>query len=210
MDCSTSPCPRACSRSKSAWPSSSSCGRPRPIQTTYYLQTGPRRFGLPQAQWPPDIGQGWREYQAKCGLRLRETSFRTHTKSLATYLGYLVNICGKTPAWEDLFDVATLAEFLRWHGKRMQRSISVHGRSVVILIAAMAVVLNHPARRALADFRNALPPPTPMHSKRNHWVSLATLEAVAEACLAEGREPYIFRKRTPTLGCAGPPSFSWG
>ena len=29
-----------------------------------------------------------------------------------------------------------------------------------------------------------------MHSKRLHWVSLATLEKVAEACLAEGRAPY--------------------
>ena len=85
----------------------------------------------------------------------------------------------------------------------MQRSISVHGRSVVF-IAAMAVVLEHPARRALADFRNALPPPAPCTQTEtlgHPWPPWR----VADACLAEGRAPYIFRKRTPTLACTGRP-----
>ena len=34
----------------------------------------------------------------------------------------------------------------------------------------------------------------PLHVKRNHMVSLATLEKVAEACLAEGRVPVIPRR----------------
>src|SRR4030095_8605853 len=34
------------------------------------------------------------------------------------------------------------------------------------------------------------PKPEPLHTKRAHWVSLRELEAVAEACLAEGRTPY--------------------
>ena len=58
--------------------------------------------------------------------------------------------------------------------------------------AAMANVLGQQQARALADFRNTLPTPPPLHNKRqHHWVPLATLEAVADACLAEGRAPYI-------------------
>jgi hypothetical protein len=67
-------------------------------------------------------------------------------------------------------------------------------------IAAMANVLKHPASRELADVRNGLKMPAPLHNKRTHWVSLATLEAVAEACLAEGRAPYQYDARTSHPG----------
>jgi hypothetical protein len=160
-----------------------------PYQTTY-RHAGSRRYGLPPAQWPPDIQAGWQAYREHCGVRLRETTFRTYERSLATYLGYLTRIQGRTVAWNDLFDVAPVREFLRWHSARMQQTLSVHGMSVVIMLATVAVVLEHPNRRALADFRNSLPTPTPMHTKRVHWVPLATLEAVADACLTEGRAPY--------------------
>ena len=181
-----------------------------PYQSTYYVQTGPRRFGLPQAQWPAEIQAGWRDYQAKCGLSLRESTFKTHTKSMMTYLGYLANIAHREPRWEDLFHIPTLREFLRWHAARMGRRISTHGRSVVILAAAIAVVLEHENRRDLAAFRNGLPTPAPLHIKRNHWVSLAELERVAEACLAEGREPYIFRKKDRYPGVRRATTFQVG
>jgi integrase len=181
-----------------------------PYQSTYYVKTGPRRFGLPEAQWPADIQAGWRDYQAKCGLGRRATTFRTHTKSLMTFWGYLTHICERQPTWDDLFHLPTLREFLRWHSARMGRRISVHGRSVVILAAAIAVVLEHKDRRALADFRNSLPTPAPLHIKRNHWISLAELERVAEACLAEGREPYIFRKKDRYPGVRRATTFQVG
>jgi hypothetical protein len=181
-----------------------------PYQPTYRPQTGPRRYGLPPAQWPPDIQAGWQAYQARCGMRLRETSFATHAKSMATYLGYLINIQQRTVTWEDLFDLTNVQQFLRWHGARLQRSISVHGKSVVIMLAAIAVVLEHPNRRALADFRNGLPIPTPLHSKRAHWVSLATLERIAQACLTEGRLPYIVRGRDQYPGLRRATQFQRG
>jgi hypothetical protein len=163
-----------------------------PYQTTYYVQNGPRRFGLRQAQWPPDIQAGFRAYQAKCGLRLRPITFRGHADRLTTYLGYLANICGRTPTWEDVFDVASLAEFVRWHGARLGRPITTHGHAVAQTIGAIAVVLKHPHAPELAEFRNTLPKPAPLHNKRaHHWISLARLEHVAEACLASGRAPYI-------------------
>jgi hypothetical protein len=89
-----------------------------PYQTISHPQTGPRCFALPQAQWPPDIQAGWREYQTRCGLRLRETTFQKYATDLTLYLGYLANIRGRTPTWDDVFDVAQLTEFVRWHAAR--------------------------------------------------------------------------------------------
>ena len=162
-----------------------------PYQTTYRVQTGPRRFGVPQPQWPPDIQEGFRAWRAQCGLRLRAVTFRGYVRALSLYLGYLTNICGRTPTWDDLFDVEQLTAFVLWHAARLERPISAYGRNVVMMIAAMANVLKHPARHALADFRRGLKPATPLHNKREHWVSLATLEAVADSCLAEGRLPLV-------------------
>ena len=160
-----------------------------PYQSTYRPQTGPRRFGLPPAQWPPDIQAGWRAYTTECGHR--ETTLQGYRTCLATYLGYLANVCGKTPVWEDLFDRAQLREFVRWHGARLGQHHTTQGRNVVIVIAAMAKVLHHEHARALADFRNTLKKPAPTHDKRHHWVSLAQLEAVATALLADGRLPVV-------------------
>jgi hypothetical protein len=162
-----------------------------PYRTSYSPQTGPRYFSLPQAEWPPDITEGWQRYRAKCGLRLRETTFRTYAKRLATYLGYVKHIANRLPTWDGLFDVAALEEFLRWHGSRVQRPYSAQGRHLVTMIAAMAHVLEHPAHRALNALSNTLPPPAPLHNKRMHWVSLRELEEVAEDCLREGRSPVI-------------------
>ena len=166
-----------------------------PYQSTYRPQTGPRRFGLPQAQWPPDIQAGFRDYQAKCGRRIRESTFRGYVNRLVTYVGYFTNICGRTPTWDDLFDVAHLDEFLRWHGERLGRPVSVQGHQVAQMLGALANVLKHRHARALADFRKTLPTPAPLHVKRVHWVNLATLETVAEACLTEGRRPYTAHSR---------------
>ena len=173
-----------------------------PYQTTYHIADSPRHFGLPQAEWPPDIQAGFRTYQAKCGLRLRPITLRAHANRLVVYLGYLTHICGRTPTWDDLFDVASLAEFVRWHGARLGRPIATHGHAVAQTIGAIAVVLKHPQARDIADFRNTLPKPRPLHNKRvHHWVSLETLEAVAETCLAEGRAPHMVdgRARHPGL-----------
>jgi site-specific recombinase XerC len=148
-------------------------------------------YTLPQTAWPPAIAQAWQEYRTRCGVRIRETSFASYLIQMRMYLGYFVNVQGLTPTLDDLFAVAQLAAFVRWHAARMGRTLSVQGRQTAIMIATMAKVLEHPAQHTLADFRRSLKVPTPVHNKRNHWVSLATLEAVAEACLAEGRAPLV-------------------
>ena len=160
-----------------------------PYRRTYSPQVSPRHIGLRRTQWPAKIQERWRAYEAHTGHRLRETTFESYRRRLETYLGYLTHIVGRTPVWEDLFDQETLKAFLRWHGARYQRPLTLQGRSVVILVAAMAKVLRHPAALDLAALRNSLKLPAPVHSKRQHMVSLAELEAVAEACLAEAGVP---------------------
>ena len=168
-----------------------------PYLRTYSPQTSPRHVGLPRAQWPPEIQDGWRAYHAKTGHRLRETTFESYRRRLETYLGYITHICGRPPVWEDLFDVELLKAFLRWHGERLQRPLTIQGRGVVIYVAAMARVLKHPASLDLAELRNTLKQPAPVHNKRLHWVTLAELEAVAEACLSEGRAPLAVQSHPP-------------
>jgi hypothetical protein len=163
-------------------------------------------YVLPQAQWPPEIQAAWQEYRTRCGVRIRETSFRSYMVHMRLYMGYHVNICGRTPTLADLLEVGHLTAFVRWHATRMGRTLSVTGRQVAIMIATMAKVLDDPAQHKLADFRRSLKVPTPVHNKRNHWVSLATLEAVADACLAEGRAPLVpagKRSRFPGAQRAG-------
>jgi integrase len=169
-----------------------------PYQSTYRPQTGPRHYGLPQAQWPPDIQEGWRLYRTKCGHR--ETTFKSYANYLTTYLGYIRHVADRQPVWEDLFDVPTLAAFHRWHATRLQRRSTCQARRVGVTLAAMARALEHPHAPALADWLKGLPPVVPMHTKRLHWVSLAQLEEVAEACLAEGRLPLVFQK---DVRCSG-------
>jgi hypothetical protein len=161
-----------------------------PYKTTYGDYRG-RSYWLPQAQWPPDIQDGWRTYRVACGQRIRETSFQSYVKLLETYWGYLANVCGRTPVWDDLFDRAQLAEFVSWHGARVGRPLTTHARQLVIVSAAMAVVLHHPHAPELAAYRQGLKKPAPLHIKRHHMVSLAELEEVAESCLAEGRTPVV-------------------
>ena len=55
----------------------------------------------------------------------------------------------------------------------------------------MAVVLKHPNAPELAKYRQGLKKPAPLHVKRHHMVSLAELEEVADACLAEGRASLV-------------------
>jgi hypothetical protein len=156
-----------------------------------YRYTNRVSYILPQAQWPPQIQAAWQEYRTRCGVRIRETSFASYLIQMRMYLGYFVNVQGFTPTLDDLFTVTHLSAFVRWHAARMGRTLSVQARQVAIMIATMAKVLEHPAAPKLADFRRTLKVPAPVHNKRNHWVSLATLEAVAEACLAEGRAPLV-------------------
>ena len=180
-----------------------------PYKNTY-SRTQSRRYALPQAEWPPDIAQGFSEYQARCGLRLRASTLTTYVRSLGTYLGYIAHVGGRTPTWNDLFDVAQVRAFVRWHAARLKRPLTIHGRHVATIITTIARVLEHSQAPALAALCTELKAPAPLHTKRAHWVSLAQLEEVAEACLAEGRAPYVVLPQTRHPGARRASAFQRG
>ena len=133
-------------------------------------------------------------------MRLRATTLATTARCLGLYLGYLTHMAHRTPTWADLFSIPEIRGFVRWHGTRVGRPVSAFGHLVTCKLTAIAVVLQHPQARAMADFRNALQPPAPLHQKRQHMLTLAQLEAVAEACLTDGRLPILRDKRTRRNG----------
>jgi hypothetical protein len=162
-----------------------------PYQATYHPQACPRRYGIPRAAWPPDIVAGWQDYQARCDGRVRETTFQDYTKLVSLYLGYLALTSGRTPTWGDLFDPDQLRAYVRWHAARSGRPRTMQGRATVTMVCAVAKVIDDPRATELAVYHRGLKPPAAVHNKRAHWVSLAELDAVADACLAEGRAPVI-------------------
>ena len=170
-----------------------------PYRSTYHPQTGPRRYGLPQRAWPPDIQEGWAAYEATCKAQARNRASTRDivVSKLVGYLGYIANICGDTPAWKDVFDVARLREFVAWHAERLEQERTAWGRALVIAVTAIARVLERPETAALAAYGRTLKPALPVHDKeRHHWVSLGELEDVGSACLAEGRAPHTVRTNT--------------
>jgi hypothetical protein len=182
-----------------------------PYQSSYRPMIGPRHFGLPQHEWPPDIQAGWQTYVAQCDMSIRQVRLDSNVNYLTLYLGYLTRIVGRQPTWEDLFDKEQLRAFVQWHAARLERQpISATGWQTVIVVATIARVLGRPDARSLADFRNALPTPEPLHIKRDHWISLAKLEEVAEAWLQEGRAPDPYDKRPRYRGAVGASRFQKG
>jgi integrase len=163
-----------------------------PYRATYHPTTGPRHFWLAQDEWPTDIQAGWQDYQALCDGRIRETTFHTYMEHLRAYLGYLRHIIGKDPHWEDCFDPTQIRGFVRWHATRVgQRRTSAKGLAVIRTAAAIARVIAHSNAGELRTMHVEIQRPDPVHNKRaHHWISLAQLEAVADACLQEGRGPF--------------------
>jgi hypothetical protein len=180
-----------------------------PYPETYGRQAR-QRYQLPQEAWPPDIVQGWQGYKTRRGLGVRETTFAMYARCLQTYFGYVAHIVGRPPVWEDLFDVGQVAEYVRWHAVRQQRTLTPHGRHVVRTITTIAHVIEHPAHPDLAALSSTMKPPTPTHVKRNHRVSLALLDEVGDACLAEGRLPLVDPRGLAHPGKLRALRFQWG
>jgi hypothetical protein len=174
-------------------------GATTPYPATYRGKTR-HCYRLPLHQWSPAMIQGWQAYQAKCGLRIRESSFRTYQGQLESYFGYIANILGRTPVWEDLFVAVQVGSFVRWLAARAQRSLTAQGRHTANMIAAIAHVIEHPAHKELRALCATLKPPPATHIKRNHMISLALIDEVADAYLAEGRVPLV---RSESSTCPG-------
>jgi integrase len=161
-----------------------------PYRSSYYPTTGPPSYGLHPRDWPPDCLAGWERYVDTCDDKLRPTRLQTNVDHLRLYFGYIRNILGRQPLWEDVFTKAHLRGFVRWNAARVERQpLSSVGWQVVIVAATIAKVLGRPEAKELATYRNDLGTPDEVRDKENHWLSLAELRAVADAWLEEGRKP---------------------
>jgi hypothetical protein len=173
---------------------------------------GRQRYRLRQDQWPPDVAQGWQTYRTTCDLEhpVRETTFRKNAASLELYFGFIATILDRPPVWQDTFDVVTVSAFVRWHAARHQRTTTVSGRMLAIIATAIAHVLQHPAHPRLYAYSKKLKLPDSMHDKEELIFPLATIEAVADALLAEGRLPLINTSHTKYPGALRAVSFECG
>jgi hypothetical protein len=170
-----------------------------------YIRSGVWDYGLAQRDWPPDVVAGWQNYRLRCDGRIRETTFKGYAGILSAYLGYVAHILERTPVWEDVFDGEQIRAFVRWHAGRSQRKVSSKGARMAFVAVAIAKAVGHDNTEALRRMRNDLPVPAAVHDKDNHWIPLAQLDAVADACMQEGRIPPVSPRkhiRFPGARCA--------
>jgi hypothetical protein len=146
-------------------------------------------YRLASEQWPPDIQSTWLNYCDSKRLKVRQTSLRFSESCLSSYIGFLINIEGSSPQWDDLFDITTLDRFVRWHSQRVVVRLSVQANMTVKTIGTLASHFDHPALPAIRKYRSELPIPEPLHNKQRGLPTLADLEAVALAILQDAYKP---------------------
>jgi integrase len=170
------------------------------------------RYRLRHAEWPPGVQAGWQAYRLACGRRIRDTTLAGYVRCLETFFGYLLNICTHQPEWHDLFDVGYLNDFVTWHAARLGHGdVSAHGWHVVIGAAAIAKVCKDPHADEVLAFSRTVACPPVLHRKRlHHLVSLKELDRIANACIADGRRPYLSHPKVQSPGVRGATRFQRG
>jgi hypothetical protein len=148
------------------------------------------RYSLPPAAWPPAVRAWWEAYRAARGLKLRADTLRTRERRLGGYLGYrLAEEAPPGAAVEDLFDVACLDRFVRWHGRRWGVRVTRLGVQTAKILRHLAAYAKSPAVPDLKDYCKDLPEPDPVQDKARQWFTLAELEAVGLDLWAHAQQP---------------------
>jgi hypothetical protein len=181
-----------------------------PYRDSYHPTGSPRKYGLQQRDWPEDVQQGWRDYQAKCNPQIRQVTRNKHATIVCLYLGYILRYVGRQPTWEDCFNQEQLRGFLRWHGARLGKQVTTVGRDMIIVAALVAKVLGRKDARDLADWRNTIHAPDVVHHTEDHLISLAELDAIAEGCLRDAHIPSSCPSGTKHPGAARASLFQKG
>jgi hypothetical protein len=173
----------------------------RQQHTQLALQTSPYRdrwraarqtpYKLPQHAWPADIQTAWQHYADSRQLKTRQASLTMYNIALSAYIGFLINIEGLAIHWDDLFDIASLDRFVRWHSGKQQVRISDQAQKLARTLRLLAAHGKHPVLPALKDYIRDLPTPEPMHNKRRHWFTLRELEMIGLSELQDARKPLI-------------------
>jgi hypothetical protein len=172
------------------------------------------RYGLPPAQWPPDVRAGWARYCEDAELRLRPPTLEGYERHLRVYVGYQTmtqaerlaalpeavrdtyprdrTILPPLQSWDELFSKGRAISFVRWHAARVQvPKISHQGWDTVKTLRSIALAMNRQEffdlGKILRDFRR----PPRMHDKSSavHSFKSAELLAIGRALMDFGRLP---------------------
>jgi hypothetical protein len=153
------------------------------------------RYSVPRADWPPAIRAWWDAYRAARGLKLRPDTLVNSEHRLGGYLGYLLaEEAPPVATVEELFVVARLDRFVRWHGRRWGVRVTRLGVQTAKILRHLAAYAKSPAVPALKDYCQDLPEPAPVHDKARQWFTLAELEAVGADLWARAQRP-VARER---------------
>jgi hypothetical protein len=146
-------------------------------------------YRLPLDQWPADIQTAWSTYRATRELQVRKSTFALHVDSLSSYLGFLITIEGLAVQWDDLFTLAHIDRFVRWHSARNQTTITTWAKNTVLFLHTLAMRTNAQNVPAIKQYLRELPTPEPRHDKRRHGFTLRELETVGLSVLEEIHKP---------------------
>jgi hypothetical protein len=161
-------------------------------------------YRLPFEQWPPDIQTAWRTYCESRQLEVRPITLHNNQKHLSPYIGFLVNIEGRSPQWDDLFDVPALDRFVRWHSQQLHVRLSPQAQMTVQTLKTLASQLDHPGFTAIKTYNHRLPTPDPLHDKQRNLLTLHDLERVGLALLQDAHKPMTtLCMKTKILGLRG-------
>lgn len=146
-------------------------------------------YRLPLDQWPTDIQSAWHTYRASRELQVRKITLDRYVDYLSRYLGFLITLEGLTLQWDDLFTLAHIDRFVRWHSARNQTTITRWAELTVQLLHLLAMRTNPQAVPAIRHYLRELPTPEPRHDKRRHGFTLRELETVGLSALEDAHKP---------------------
>ena len=146
-------------------------------------------YRLPFEQWPADLQAAWATYRATRELQVRKSSLDRDVDYLSSYLGFLITLEGVAVHWDDLFTLAHIDRFVRWHSARNQTTITTWAKHTVEALRTLATRTNAQATPAIQHYLRELPTPEPRHNKRRHGLTLHELETVGLSALEDARKP---------------------
>ena len=197
---------RACSQHRSPRPSPQvagrqdferqQCGPPRPTGRPIVAREVRATTPCPRPSGPPISPRAGKITGRNAVYAFGRRRSRPYEKNMTLYLGYIAHIVGRLPTWNDWFDVEQLAAFVRWHGARLGRSVSAQG-IVVVIVAAIANVIAHSQARAVANLRQTLKKPAPLHIKPSYGLAGRARGRSPRPASTEGRAPHTTDAHVP-------------
>jgi integrase len=177
-------------------------------------------YGAPLAHWPPDVRRQWAAYCDARQFDLRTPTLTKYTMHMRVYVGYqrltpearLAALPESSRAtfapdrvppsplytWDELFEVARLASFVRWHAARVQvPRVSHQGWEVAKCLLTIASQAERPEFFALKKFIRKFPRPPRVHNKQHpvHTFEADELEHIGLTLMEEARLPVKPRAR---------------